>query len=1175
MKIHGILVKFWLSLSIFLMAVSFTNARELSEGIPYNVMKGDIPITEEGIVRLTLPIQIIKPKIIEALETDGTQIKKINRLDFDPIKRLVMLEGVAELPADIVFDMNDIAGAGDFPVEHQFNLSFKLGSAKKLAKTRYFSIEVVEFKLDGHSYLNAFHRLSQYLVGLLVNTSFMNYMLDVKPEMAMSEDNLSIQIKQLIEKKGLRFRGNTISFKLDLAQIPQLSDFAGFEDLRLWQFSPVLFKGSNEIIALRVEAGLGIPAKSWFDNVKSRLEFDSRTLSEVRKELYQEYSNTSVLKEELSQFIETKKKDMGLVALNTREQNAIEKINTFVDQRIRKNLTLKNPLFEADPEETYELTKRDAKEYIINSLSHLKVKYALERKVRAGGRNAQGLPFIEKRLSQTTMSQAVRFFRDFEFNNEQMFPEIEVVFAPHIPGVILRGIMNMDINFLMEMGLEGSGIEWSKTPWRAAPDIWGAGMPFEISLRMQMLDEGWLGLDVENFSILSGSEKTYLSKATGHGAIMANWTKMAIVNTLATMLIEDPTASTPGEAPVEDNSYEKLIKKIDSQGSTYRQMIQELSDGNLKALVDMAKIDIEKNPFIETGKEEVQGRAELFFKNLIVYDEKDELLKIKLDPRVVSDTILASENNVQVWNMEPIFDKKLNQVYLDLAVGNQTRTKGFLNNLLKRQENQDSQEFVGIDETREFSKRDLNISLNLKSFESLVNGILADAFQQQRKDVKASLQSDSEQSYYLIQDLNLSVVKDGVLKINTTISHITKSKRAWINPARWFGDTWPVKQKTISASVVARLSVDELSKYKDEIEFSENEIFLGNEVLKLDLLNAGVKFEGQTSVLDKIVNLVASDIDFKSSSVAKKLKTILINFSKGYLHSQDPNKNGSTQLAGIRINKFVKLFGHKEELLIQLNPHAMAVAFDIRLLPNQKQNGVDLGLNLKKSKNTISFDFSTSGNMASVDKGEMLRVMAKAIEITNPYLNAKTPEEFKKLMRDNTLFDRLVYNSDYTKLSMFHRLSKLLSNYSGVSDIVKPDTSVVEQINAQIGSEFGLEGGKFNSTRITASGVELMYFLSSSLVLSEIIMAVVNKAKELDVYHDVNYINVLESKADELKKRFVEPLFLVYEENFHKQNRKIVEKGITDWNHTYYPDAIYCDSVYNLLKSWEGIKEVR
>lgn len=62
-----------------------------------------------------------------------------------------------------------------------------------------------------------------------------------------------------------------------------------------------------------------------------------------------------------------------------------------------------------------------------------------------------------------------------------------------------------------------------------------------------MFDDGYLGLDVKSFLVLSGSERIFLSVVDGYGVVMVNWVKMVFVNIMVITLIEDLIVVVLGE----------------------------------------------------------------------------------------------------------------------------------------------------------------------------------------------------------------------------------------------------------------------------------------------------------------------------------------------------------------------------------------------------------------------------------------------------------------------------------------------------------------------------------------------------------------------------------------------------------------------------------------------------
>jgi hypothetical protein len=576
----------------------------------------------------------------------------------------------------------------------------------------------------------------------------------------------------------------------------------------------------------------------------------------------------------------------------------------------------------------------------------------------------------------------------------------------------------------------------------------------------------------------------------------------------------------------------------------------------------VAKVDIENNPFLQTGQGFVEGKTDLFFNELIKFDETTGRIKFKMDPRVISESILSSPNDVQVWNVESLFDKNMDETYLDLALGNKTRSRAYVQEIFKRKERRDSENFVGTQDRG--SIVDLGIKLDLGSFEKLINSVLADAYTQQSKIVETQLERDVESEHYMIRDVHIKVAENGLLELNATMTYVSKSERGRLNPARWFGERWPIKRKSIGVKAQIGISVDRLAKYQKGLKLAKNEVFFGDELLKIDLYNAKFTMSGDTGIVDKMLLLAVGNLDFKKSSLAKKVKVLVLRALRGFLNSEDPLKNGNTELSGIKINMYAKLLTHDEEILIQLNPHLLGAAFDVRPLANQNYRGRDVGFVVDKKHNTLSIDFQTIGNMAAVDKGELYNIMSRARKIMKPYLMETDKQEFLKKMKALSLFDQYLYNSDYKKMSLYHRFIHVLSQYDGVIQNTHPDFNLALNIANAIGGDLEMVQPDLGSREITASGVELMYFLSTAMVLKGELDLLIDKIREFDIQDDIPYYADFFKRSDDFEKRFIIPLFNQYEANYRDHNQKIIEKGITDWNHTYYPDARFSDAVFKL-----------
>ncbi len=1158
-------------LTIILMAVQPVYSKVSDPAITVNPLQGQI--SEEGLVRLTLPSVLIEQALRDNLVANESNpdryLKEISRFELDPIQKLLILEGLALIPQGIVNDMDAIAGGKVFTAEHKFRLIIELPSAQKLSITRFFVLKIVELNVGGLDYTSGVSRIGQFLASMLTQTSFMDWILKdpeaPMPDASADENRLSMQISHLFDSKTIMIRNQSIYLKLDFSQIQALSAYASLESFRLWNAVPVLLKGTN-MSALQIEAGLGIPGENWFKAIAARGEGDAQSVENAQAELYEQLGDVVALSKEIYTYTNVTKTQLNFPIWKDIQERDLVNLKKEVSRKVREGLSLENPIFKANPQWGYDNTKEEVKSFALSRLLEMKREALAEAMILGGGVKGGQKPLLSQRVSQRAIKQGVRFARDFDFENEQLFAELEVVLAPQIPGVILRGMMNVDMNTFMELGLEGEGIDWGNRPWRLAEDRWNKALPFELSLRLHMFDNGEIGFDIRNFSVLKGSEKLNLSKNSGHGHLMVTWTKMAIVEALTTLAMQGPSEALPenqdSQNQDEDKYFKETISKIHKQ--VYAYSTSQRGSLDESKLLTMAEIDIAKNPFNQVGSEQVATKVRYLFEEIVRFDENTELLLFKVDPRLVAEKIYHSENNLQVWNLETIFDQGLNQTYVEASVGVGQRSKDYINDLYTREEKINSENFVSIDESKPVAPSDLITKMRFSYFENFLNKIFADASNIQLQEARSALKDDREQSYNLVRDLNIGATEDGRLKLGITFQMIEKVKKGAL--ARLFSSDYKVTEKTAHISAIINLSVKSLEKYKSELTLAPKEVFFGEEVLSIDLENVGLKLSGDTGILDKAINLVAGGIDFKNSSIAKKAKVIVLHFLKSYLHSTDASVNGNVELAGVKINRFAKLLAHKEELLIQLNPHIMSAAFDVRSVVNDDFNGKEVGIVVSKANDSISFHFSTSGNMAAVDKGELLNIMKDSKELFDSIINGEKFSKEELLF----LYDKSLYNSDYKKLSLYHRLNRVLRNYAGVNDLVKPDTAVVDAINAQIFTDFSIESGEFNSRFLSGSGVEVMYFVSAAYFLKSGLDKVIEKIEELGL--DTPYLMDMKFKSQQLAERFIDPLMSIYSSKFAENNSNILSKGPTDWNYTYYSDALYCHNVFSIVAEIKKMK---
>lgn len=1109
--------------------------------------------SEEGIIKVDLPLPIVKEEISKLLIADGSLIKEISRFEIDPIKRILFLDGKLIMPQGMLLSMEETAGS-KLMSEHSFSFAIGFPSASMTSISRYIQFKIHRFELDSIDYTKGFNIISRVVPALLTNRSLINYFMDEsKAPTDYTDSDLSLTIKNFIDSGMVKFRDNTISVKFNLKSFTDLKRFAYLEELRIWHFSPILIKGTKDKYAFRIEAGLGKPGKNWVSSAKERQSQDQKTVQDHLEDAYQKFGYNSDVKKKMTQMVESLVEGLGIYNWSTREQHEIEELKTTLVAKASSALSKSNVDFNADPEDTYQRLFNLSKTYAQNSLFDLKKRHVLDVENRNGGRQGSELPFAKKRISQKAVNQFTNYFRDFEFDNEQLFSKLDVVLAPQFPGLVIRGKVNLNINTLFEMGLEGSGIDFSGPKLRFDKNMYGKALPFELSLYTYMRDNGVFELDIRNASLGDKFNKVLLTPKGDKADFLAEFTKMAIVNVLKTYLMSDPINSAdPQETLTDEEKRERLYLKISQYKQRFLSASKALSSQNILDLLKIKEFDL-NNPFNETPAQIAEEEVVEFFKRLIGYDKSSGRIQIYLDPSIFSEKIYYADNKVQLWNLEPIYDKLMDKTYLELAVGNDKRTTKYLEHLYTRQEKKDSEVFTGTSgiKTNE-GPVDYNLKLDLKQFEATVNSILVGSLAEQNRLLEKTLDKNEESETTILEDLTLKSEADNTLSLKITLNKTVKEKKGIFARGvdRLFrGDKNKFKVETERSSVTATIYLESvpLDNYKSALlKKRPNEVFLGNTLIKLDLHAIGMKTENP-GLFQKLMNGMIGNVNTKNGIIGKNLKRLVLKIAGPFLNGKG-KKNGNARLGGVHLNKYAKVYAHENEILLQVNPRFSGPVWDFIILKNSTHKNRKVGLNIDKRTNTLNLDFVSAFTPSTVDKIELYKIMKESLMITGQALEAKKLESDADYL---FIYDKLFYNSDETKKSLYHRFLEVVNNYEELSMIGLQDPNI--------------EFTNLNGYNFTSAGAELMHIVVTAhslyTAISEIEKASANQAP-------LAYQNQMKEIKEKLEKQFITPLTKVYKKQFKTNNMRIIDKDVTDWNHLVYPDALFSQKIYEYLENF-------
>jgi len=531
---------------------------------------------------------------------------------------------------------------------------------------------------------------------------------------------------------------------------------------------------------------------------------------------------------------------------------------------------------------------------------------------------------------------------------------------------------------------------------------------------------------------------------------------------------------------------------------------------------------------------------------------------VRLNPRVAAKDILGLRNDIQIWGFSPVYLKEMDAVFFKMAVGDGTRSRDYARRTASGKLKRDSGVFLGTGGGE--GPLDLRVRINLDDFQKIVNRILAQIHKEEFRRVEENVEKKKTGTHYLLSNVELDAAEDR-LRINAEFSKTKISKRCIINPVRWFKGAYVIARQNVSAYADLDIKAFPLEDFRHDIEKEKPGLFLSGELLKLDIAKAGFKI-GDPSLFQKIMQKFLGDIDLSRESASGKLKRFLLKRFASYFNASGEDE-GSTEVAGLKINKFVKVFTGTGDIFVQLNPRLISPAFDVKLIPNQNWNGMPLGFFVDSEEKKIVFDFKTYGSMASSDKADLLDIARLADLEFKSYLSENNSEKLLKRLKSLELFDKAFYSGDESKLSLFGRIKRQMNLYYAVAELTFAGRSAPDE---------GLRG---KDRRITVTGSEIIYFLSAASGLWKNLSRLLARTDQMRISANVPYIKKFKYFEKLLRETIILPLAEKYEKDHKLTNEMILERGVTDWNRLYYSEAKFAAAAYKRLKTDKLVKKAR
>ena len=203
-------------------------------------------------------------------------------------------------------------------------------------------------------------------------------------------------VNELVQLKNIRINNRRVSVKLDLGTMPPLEGYTEFGDLKLWFFGPTLLKGTGRSV-LKIEAGLGKPAKVWGETIANRLDIHAQFIEQANQEFYQSFSFDSYQKR-------LGDHESGLIQqygeFLTHYQDSWDRFKRLHFERQRIELSLENGSYRDHPED-YFFTQLDqgmrifSEKYLELSKEQTQYQKQCLSQRRSGSANLRKMGFTE------------------------------------------------------------------------------------------------------------------------------------------------------------------------------------------------------------------------------------------------------------------------------------------------------------------------------------------------------------------------------------------------------------------------------------------------------------------------------------------------------------------------------------------------------------------------------------------------------------------------------------------------------------------------------------------------------------------------------------------------------------------------------------------------------------
>lgn len=1117
-------------ITFFFIISSLTNCSSPSKRTPANEEQ-----TDEVLVNIGVPLKTIDREL-QNIAKSNEVLKRIDYIHLDPLTRILSIKGIVNYPLKKLFNFGKPVPAEEESDDHTFEFAISFPEAKELAQTNYFRIKFHRFKLNGDDYMNAFSVVSSFIQTIMSNSDLINYVYDKSDPAFAKNPDASAIMKSLIANNGFIVDSTSLSIavKINTSYFSQLKMYDEIEGLKLWYFGPDHLGGTKNYTVFRLIAGIGKPSEEWISQHSQSVVQDEKRLSQEKSELYKTYTDHAKAAETLTTYFSTLLLNEGISTskLAPRYLRELEVFTNDLKTGSRLILTPENELFKADPENEYanyiDIQKARARFFITDLSRRLSID---EATLSDADEKSKGLPIVTERISQELLNSSMNFLRDIENDGQFYIKEAKFILAPHIPGIVLKGKVNLELAYILgqiDSSFVGKKIDQSKA-------ITADGIPFEIALETKMGSDSWLGIDPKSVKLLDGKQALTFNRNSRNQRFLLDFIKVYLAQALAPLYV-DTTETIEEPTQLKARKLKEMSQHLLKVKTIYQ---DSFNQNNSENIIKAMNFDLALNPSISAGAEFIKKKGQILFSDIIKYDTKDKLFKIKIDPKIAVDNFAGVNNTLQVWGATPYVSKDLNNTFLEISVGNGPRNRDYVESITKNSNDFDNSAFSGVYQDHDQSAVDFLTSINFHYLENYVNQIFQQMLKAQNGQYEKELAVDKEQSHTILDNLTLKITPEKKIMVNLKVTILAKKKN-FLGWAR--SEKWRIDKDSYSLTAEVTLNPRNLDQIKDQLRPDKLPVYYNKDAIGVTFNRVKVEF-GNPSIINSTLSKL-TNINLEAP-IINKFTSLILKIVSMYFNSQYDSQK---VLSGHEIEEMFKVLTTNKEVILLINPRLAGSAFEVKLTGND--NFLEQSLKVDPKKQEVHVAFTASTSMAKLDKRDLVAIAQNSNTLIASYINKNNPADLVKALNTELAVDKIIRASDKTKLSIYNDLLSVVSHYDPVIDVIKTGLS-----------------SKSAQKRLTATGVELMYFGGTSYIIYQKVDALVRKIESMKLQGQVLFFNDLKEGRDKLRNNIILPLFRKYQEDHHALSESVVKNYKNYWTYQFYPDAYFAETIYKILQA--------